>query len=111
MGLWHLLQQVFISGTYAGDMSTAAFFALSLFAAVASLTAYRILMVWVYAQTDSLLVTTLMHGTLTAASIFWFAPIATGALFLADVWLVALAMWLLAGAVAVGGGYVTRFAH
>jgi hypothetical protein len=42
---------------------------------------------------------------LTASSIFWFTPIATGALFLANVWLVAAVMWLLVGAVAVGGGW------
>ena len=72
------------------------------------MTAYRILMVWVYARTGSLLVTTLMHGMLTASSIFWFAPVATGALFLADVWLVAVVMWLLVGAVAAGDGGLER---
>lgn len=34
--------------------------------------------------------TTLMHGMLTASTIFWFTPVAAGAL--ANVWLVALAM-------------------
>jgi pimeloyl-ACP methyl ester carboxylesterase len=109
-GLWHFLQQVFVSGTYAGSIPLLLFLMLSVFAAVANLTAYRVLMVWVYDRTDSLPVTTLMHGMLTASSIFWFTPIATGALFLADVWLVAAVMWLLVGAVAVVDGWL-RFGH
>jgi pimeloyl-ACP methyl ester carboxylesterase len=108
--LWHFLQQVFVSGTYAGGIALPAFLMLSVLAAVANLTAYRVLMVWVYDRTGSLLVTTLMHGMLTASSIFWFTPIATGALFLANVWLVAAAMWLLVGAVAVVDGWL-RLGH
>ena len=109
-GLWHFLQQVFVSGTYAGGIPVPVFLMLSLFAALASLTAYRVLMVWLYDRTGSLLVTTLMHGMLTASSIFWFTPIATGALFLAHVWLVAVVMWLLVGAVGVLDGWL-RFGH
>jgi pimeloyl-ACP methyl ester carboxylesterase/membrane protease YdiL (CAAX protease family) len=109
-GLWHFLQQVFVSGTYAGGIPLLAFLMLSVFAAVANLTAYRVLMVWVYDRTGSLPVTTLMHGMLTASSIFWFTPIATGALFLAYVWLVAAVMWLLVGSVAVVDGWL-RLGH
>jgi pimeloyl-ACP methyl ester carboxylesterase/membrane protease YdiL (CAAX protease family) len=109
-GVWHFLQQVFVSGTYAGGIPWFTFLMLSVFAAVANLTAYRILMVWVYDRTGSLLVTTLMHGMLTASTIFWFAPIATGALFLADVWLMAVVMWLLVGAVAAVDGWL-KFGH
>ena len=108
--LWHFLQQVFVSGTYAGGIPLLAFLMLSVFAAVANLTAYRVLMVWVYDRTGSLLVTTLMHGMLTASTIFWFTPLATGALFLANVWLAAAAMWLLVGAVAVVDGWL-RLGH
>jgi pimeloyl-ACP methyl ester carboxylesterase/membrane protease YdiL (CAAX protease family) len=105
-GLWHFLQQVFVSGTYAGGIPLVAFLTLCVVAAVANLTAYRVLMVWVYDRTGSLLVTTLMHGMLTASTIFWFTPIATGALFLADVWLMAVVMWLLVGAVAAVDGWL-----
>ena len=108
--LWHFLQQVFVSGTYAGGIPLPTFVTLSVFAALANLTAYRVLMVWVYDRTDSLFVITLMHGMLTASTIFWFTPIATGALFLADVWLVAAVMWLLVGAVAVVEGWL-RLGH
>ena len=109
-GLWHFLQQIFVSGTYAGGIPLLTFLMLSVLAAVASLTAYRVLMVWIYDRTGSLLVTTLMHGVLTASTIFWFTPLATGAVFLADVWLVAAAMWLLVGAVAVVDGWL-KFGH
>jgi uncharacterized protein len=104
--LWHFLQQVFVSGTYAGGIPLLVFLILSVFAALANLTAYRVLMVWVYDRTGSLLVTTLMHGMLTASTIFWFTPIATGAAFLADVWIVAALMWLVVGAVAVAEGWL-----
>jgi len=109
-GLWHFLQQIFIGGTYAGGIPLPAFVTLSTAAAVANLTAYRVLMVWVYDRTRSLLVTTVMHGMLTATTIFWFAPVATGTLFLANVWLMAAAMWLLVAAVAAVEGWLT-FGH
>jgi pimeloyl-ACP methyl ester carboxylesterase len=86
------------------------FLTLSMLAAVASLTAYRVLMVWLHDRTGSLLLTTLMHGMLTASTIFWFTAVATGALFLADVWLVAAVMWLLVGVVAIADGWLT-FGH
>ena len=105
-GLWHFMQQIFVSGTYAGGIPLLTFLLLSVSAAVASLTAYRVLMVWVYDRTGSLLVPTLMHGALTASTIFWFTPLATGAVFLADVWLVAAAMWFLVAVVAVVEGWV-----
>jgi pimeloyl-ACP methyl ester carboxylesterase/membrane protease YdiL (CAAX protease family) len=109
-GLWHFLQQVFVSGTYAGDVALPVFLMLSVVAALANLTAYRVLMIWVYDRTGSLLVTTVMHGMLTASTIFWFTPIATGALFLANVWLAAAVMWLLVSAVAVFDGWL-RLGH
>lgn len=105
-GLWHFLQQIFVGGTYAGGITFLAFLMLSILAAFAGLTAYRVLMVWVYDRSRSLFVTTVMHGMLTASTIFWFTPIATGGAFLADVWLVAAVMWLLVGAVAVAEGWL-----
>ncbi|TAK16105.1 MAG: CPBP family intramembrane metalloprotease [Acidobacteria bacterium] len=105
-GLWHLLQQISISGTYVGGMSLVVFLPLSIAAAIANLTAFRMLMVWVYEHTGSLLVATVMHGMLTASSIFWFTASATGAVFLADEWLVAVVMWLLVAAVAVRDGWL-----
>jgi hypothetical protein len=56
-------------------------------------------MVWVYDRTQSLLVATLMHGSLTASNVFIFTPEATGAAFLIYGWLLAAVFWLLVAGV------------
>jgi len=99
---WHFLQGLFISGTYAGALPVAVFVSMNFFAAVAQLTAYRVLLVWVYDRTGSLLVVTLMHASLTASTIFIFTPLATGVAFLSYVWLLAAALWIVVAAVALG---------
>jgi membrane protease YdiL (CAAX protease family) len=82
---------------------------MNFFAAVAQLTAYRVLLVWVYDRTGSLLVVTLMHASLTASTIFIFRPLATGASFLTYVWVFAAALWVVVAAVAVAnGGQLSR---
>ena len=109
-GAWHLLQQVFILGTYAGAVPRPVFFVASVAASIASLTAVRIVLVWLHDRTASVLLTTVLHGMLTASSIFWFTPIATGGRFLANVWLAAAAWWLVAAAVAAFEGWL-RIGH
>lgn len=99
-GTWHLLQQIFISGTYAGTVPRAVYLPLGFLSAVASLTAYRVLMVWVYDRTQSLLVTTLMHASLTASNVFIFSPEATGASSLIYGWVLAAAMWVVVAVLA-----------
>ena len=81
-GIWHLLQQVYISGSYAGGIPLPLYLSLAIFNTVAGLTAYRILLVWIYDRTGSLLVTTLMHASLTACNIFILRPEAIGVPFL-----------------------------
>jgi hypothetical protein len=73
----------------------------SIFSAIAQLTAYRVLMVWLYDRTGSLLLVTLMHGSLTASTIFIFRPEATGLAFLTYGWVFTAALWVLVGAVAL----------
>lgn len=108
-GVWHLLQQVFIIGTYAAEIPVPLYFAVAIFNAVAGLTAYRVLLVWVYDHTGSLLVVTLMHASLTACNIFIFTPEATGLKFLAFGLLFAALQWLLVAIVAVADrGRLTR---
>ena len=68
------------------------------------MTSHRVLMVWVYDRTESLLVATLMHGSLTASTIFVFTPAATGASFLIYTSALAGAMWIVVAAVALAGG-------
>ena len=67
---------------------------------MAQLTAYRVLMVWVYDRTGSLIMATLMHGSLTASTIFIFTPVATGISFLIYTSALAGAMWIVVAAVA-----------
>jgi membrane protease YdiL (CAAX protease family) len=108
-GVWHLLQQVFISGSYAAGIPMPLYMAVAIFNTVAGLTAYRVLLVWVYDRTGSLLVTTLMHSSLTACNIFIFRPEATGVPFIAFGLLFTALQWLAVAAVAVADrGRLTR---
>jgi CAAX protease family protein len=99
-GIWHLLQQIYISGTYTGGVPFALYFSLAVFNTVAGLTAYRVLLVWIYDRTESLLVTTLMHASLTASNIFIFRPEATGVSFLIFGLVFTAAQWVLVAVVA-----------
>lgn len=98
-GVWHLLQQLYISGSYTGGVPLSLYLPVSMFNAVAGLTAYRILLVWIYDRTGSLLVTILMHASLTASNIFIFRPEAVGMSFLIFGLVFAAAQWLLAAVV------------
>ena len=109
-GAWHLLQISWVSGSYSAALPLALFLPLYLFCAVAQLTAYRVLMVWVYDRTNgSLLVATLMHASLTASTVFIFTPEATGVAFLTYILVLAAALWVVVGAVAFAqGGHLSR---
>jgi membrane protease YdiL (CAAX protease family) len=101
-GAWHFLQQLWIADTLSGGLPVALFLPLSfLGSALAQLTAYRVLMVWVYDRTGSLLVAWLMHASLSANLIFIFAPQATGAAGLIYAWVLAAALWAVVATVAV----------
>ena len=110
-GSWHLLQILWVGGAYAGGLPLMLFVSLYFVAAVAQLTAYRVLMVWVHERADSLLLITLMHGSLTASTIFLFAPSATGVRFLAYMWTLAAALWAAVAAVAIAGGWRPMSRH
>ncbi len=98
---WHLMQILFMCGTFAADVPLPLFVTLYILASVAGLTAYRILLVWVYDQTASLLVTTLMHASYTACTTMIFATSATGAAFLASLWVMAAMIWAVVAIVGV----------
>jgi uncharacterized protein len=108
-GTWHFLQQLWISGPYSGGLSLAIYLTLSFFSVVAQLTAYRVLMVWVYDRTRSLLVAMLMHASLSANTVFIFTPAATGVSFLTYTWALAAVLWVVVAAVAVANhGQLSR---
>jgi hypothetical protein len=98
-GGWHLLQQLYVAGTYAVGLPFGVYLVLAILCAIAQLTAYRVLMVWVYDHTGSLLVATLMHSSLIFTTIFAFTPLATGLSFLAYGWCLTAALWLVVGAI------------
>jgi membrane protease YdiL (CAAX protease family) len=98
-GPWHLLQIVWVSRTMADGLPLALYLPLAFLAP--TLLAYRVLMVWVYDRTGSLLVATLMHASYIASTLFLFATPATGAAFLTFTWVFAAALCALAAAVTV----------
>ena len=108
-GTWHLLQILWVGGTYSGGLPLFLFLTLYFFSGVAQLTAFRVLMVWVYDRTGSLLVAMLMHTSLIVGTIFIFTPLTTGVSFLTYTWVLAAALWVAVGAVAVAnGGHLLR---
>ena len=72
-GAWHILANViFARGAYSGGLSPALFIVARGFCDLTGiLPAYRVLMVWVYDRTGSLLVAVLMHVSLTAGTIIF----------------------------------------
>ena len=100
-GAWHLLQGLWVGGTYAGAIPLTLFLPLGFFSGIAELTAYRVLMVWVYDRTGSLLVAVLMHASLIAGTIFLFTPLATGVPMVTYSWVFDAALWVVVAAVAV----------
>ncbi len=76
-GLWHFLPTYWGSGDSFGVLSLSILLPPCFFY-VGVLPAYRLLMVWVYDRTQSLLVTILMHASLTASTLFILAPSVEG---------------------------------
>jgi uncharacterized protein len=96
-GAWHLLVYVWTSGTVSGALSLAGY----LLDAFLFLTLFRVLMVWVYDRTGSLLVAMFMHGSLTASAWILMPPGIAGVPLLTFdlVWVAALCVVIAAIAV------------
>jgi hypothetical protein len=98
-GAWHFLVNFWSSGSPSGGLSLALLLHSLLFS-VGILPAYRVLMVWVYDHTGSLLVATLMHASLTASMVI-LAPLAkAGVTGLTWSLVLAAALWAVVAAVA-----------
>src|SRR5215203_4750373 len=114
-GAWHLLgNDIWASVATSGGFPLALFVVLSgLSLLVGGLLAFRVLMVWVYERTGSLLVAMLMHASLSACQ-FILGPVAgpgalSGASLLAYGIASGAAMWVVVGVLAVASrGHVTR---
>jgi len=97
---WHLLVNFWSSGSASGQLLLSPLLT-SLFFSWGILTSFRVLMVWVYDHTESLLVAWLMHATLTAGNVM-LAPLdmsgATG-----PTWslMIAAALWIIVAVLAL----------
>lgn len=95
-GAWHVLPK--LTGSVAHDL--VAHVPLDLASAIVGLTGYRVLMVWVYERTQSLLVGILMHMALTAST-FIFQPIVTGATLVPVIVVSTVAPWVIVAVIAL----------
>ena len=100
-GAWHYMVAFWGSGDATGAFSWMLFLPQMLFY-VGVLPAYRVLMVWVYDHTESLLMAMLMHASLTGSVLFIFMPPALAGLPLMTWYLVlTAALWGIVAAVVV----------
>jgi membrane protease YdiL (CAAX protease family) len=101
-GAWHLLtNNIWIGSAFSGAVPISLFLVLNgLSLAVGQLPAYRVLMVWVYERTGSLLVAMLMHASLSACLIV-FSPPVTGVVFLTYAFVVGAVWWIVVAVVVV----------
>jgi membrane protease YdiL (CAAX protease family) len=101
-GAWHLLtNDVWIANTYSGELPVTFFVTLTgLSLVVGQLPAYRVLMVWVYDRTGSLLVAMLMHASLTACLLVFSPSTVRGLPLVAYGFALGAAWWIVVAAVA-----------
>jgi uncharacterized protein len=99
-GGWHLLLFFWQSGDALAQLSPILFLP-ALLSALALLPAYRILMVWVYDHTQSLLIAMLMHAMADATSMI-LSPLTRGVS--AYSLILPLALWVIVAAVALVSG-------
>jgi uncharacterized protein len=102
--VWHLLVTFWASGTISGDFALASY----MLDPFLFLVAYRVLMVWVYDRTESLLLAMLMHTSLTASSLILGAGVVGIPLVTFDlIW--AAVLWVVVAVVAVANrGHLSR---
>jgi membrane protease YdiL (CAAX protease family) len=100
-GAWHFLVNLWYSPVIAGEVPMTLFVSLYFLTGVAQLTAYRVLMVWVYDHTESLLVAILMHAALIVATTPMLIPATVGVAFLTWFFAFTLLLWAIVGLLAL----------
>ena len=108
-GAWHFILAFWSSGSSSGALSLPLFLPWVLYN-VGVLPANRVLMVWVYDRTESLLVAMLMHASLTASAPMILTPLGISGVPLLTWYLVlTAAQWVVVAAVAAANrGRLTR---
>src|SRR5512135_3516127 len=99
-GAWHLLVNFWSSGTAARELSLSQLFT-SLFFSVGILSAYRVLLVWVYDHTESLFIGWLMHAVLTGSNVILGPLVTSGATGPAWSLVMAAVLWVVVAALAL----------
>jgi membrane protease YdiL (CAAX protease family) len=107
---WHLLPNVWSASMAAGELSVATYLSTNLLGVlVGYLTAFRVLMVWVYDSTRSLFVGMLMHLSFTASLLILNPLGISGAALVTYSFALAAAIWIVVGAVGLAThGRLTR---
>jgi membrane protease YdiL (CAAX protease family) len=100
-GAWHLLQMWWVGRTSSEELPPGLFLPLYFLSATAALTAFRVLMVWVYDRTESLFVSILMHASYIFTTLFVLAPPTTGMPFLIYSGVFVVALWIVVAVVIV----------
>jgi membrane protease YdiL (CAAX protease family) len=77
-GAWHFLVNFWYSGAIVAGIPLPLFLTVYFLTGVAQLTGYRVLMVWVYDRTESLLVAVFMHASLIVSTTPILLPAMTG---------------------------------
>jgi len=98
-GVWHMLQMWWVGSTSFEAVPAGIFLSVYFLTAIAALTAYRVLMVWVYDRTGSLFVAVLMHGSYIVSTLFVLAPPTTGLPFLIYSGAFVVVLWLVVAVV------------
>jgi uncharacterized protein len=99
---WHLLPNVWSSRAASGELAMSVFLATTALGVfVGYLTAFRVLMVWVYEQTESVFVAMLMHASFTS-SLLILNPVGLSGMHLVVYsFALAAAVWFVVAVVAV----------
>jgi membrane protease YdiL (CAAX protease family) len=96
-GAWHY-PPFSASGSAAGTLPPAVYLSILLFS---FLPAYRVLLVWVYDQTKSLLVVVLMHAPLSACQLILIPPTLSGSKLVTYNLVFTAALWIIAAVVLI----------
>jgi uncharacterized protein len=107
---WHLLPNVWSARAASGELAVSVYLAATALGVfVGYLTAFRVLMVWVYDRTESVFVGMLMHASFTASLLILNPVEIAGARLLAYSFALAGAVWIVVAIVGVANGWhVTR---
>jgi membrane protease YdiL (CAAX protease family) len=97
---WHVLPNLWSSRAAAGDLATSVYLAaIAVGIFVGYLTAFRVLMVWLYDRTESIFLAILMHMSITSSLLILNPLYLAGARLQTYSFALACAVWLIVAAV------------